>query len=337
MYILVTGGAGYIGSHTLIELINNGYSPVVFDNFSNSTLIALERVSEIVKSDIIYRVGDIRDLKKLDEVFQEFKFSAVIHFAGLKSVNESVYDPLLYYNNNVFGTLQLLKVMNDHCVKSLVFSSSATVYGMPDNLPVNETMNLNPATNPYGRSKQVVEGILSDLSAADDSWSIICLRYFNPVGAHESGLIGEDPRGIPNNLMPFITQTVSGIRDKLLVYGGDYDTHDGTGVRDYIHVVDLAIGHISALSKVLDDNGIWCVNLGTGIGYSVLDMIFAFEKVSGCKIKYEIVERRVGDLAICFSDPTYAFNLLGWSAKYDLFKMCEDSWRWQNKNPNGFI
>lgn len=337
MKVLVTGGAGYIGSHTLIQLIEHGYEPVVFDNLSNSSLISLDRVKQITGETVRFVQGDIRDEGALNNVFTEHNFNAVIHFAGLKAVGESVVKPIMYYENNVFGSLQLFKVMAAHDVKTIVFSSSATVYGDPVSLPLNEEMPTGKPTNPYGKSKLMIENILSDIYNSDNSWKIVNLRYFNPVGAHESGLIGEDPSGIPNNLMPFITQTATRKRNKLLVFGDDYETHDGTGVRDYIHVVDLAYGHIKALQKTKQDSGLWTVNLGTGEGYSVLDIVRAFSEASGKDIPYEIVERRVGDVAACYADPRYANEILGWEAKLELADMCADSWRWQSMNPHGYI
>jgi UDP-glucose 4-epimerase len=335
-HILVTGGAGYIGSHTLIKLIENGYSPVVFDNLTNSSVDSLNRVQQITDVEVPFVKGDIRDKNALLEIFAEFNFAAVIHFAGLKAVGESVQQPLHYYENNVYGSIQLFNVMSEYNVKTIVFSSSATVYGDPVSLPLKESMPTGMPTNPYGMSKLMIENILNDLYVSDNEWRIVNLRYFNPVGAHESGLIGEDPNGIPNNLMPFITQTATGKREKLSVFGEDYDTHDGTGVRDYIHVVDLAYGHIQALKKVSSSTGVWTVNLGTGIGYSVLDMVKAFEHASGKKVPYVVVERRSGDVAACFADPVYAKQILNWEAKLDLNDMCRDSWHWQSKNPNGY-
>jgi UDP-glucose 4-epimerase len=335
-HILVTGGAGYIGSHTLIQLIENGFRPVVFDNLVNASAESLNRVQHITNVDIPFVKGDIRDKKGLVDVFNHYNFEAVIHFAGLKAVGESVEKPLHYYENNVYGSLQLFKVMSDFNVKTIVFSSSATVYGEPTSLPLRESMPTGIPTNPYGMTKLMIENILNDLYISDNEWRIVNLRYFNPVGAHESGLIGEDPNGIPNNLMPFITQTATGKREKLSVFGGDYKTHDGTGVRDYIHVVDLAFGHIQALKKASSSSGIWTVNLGTGIGYSVLDMVKAFENASEKKVPYEIVDRRLGDVTACYADPVYAKELLDWEAKLDLDDMCRDSWNWQSKNPNGY-
>ncbi len=337
MKVLVTGGAGYIGSHTLIQLIEHGYVPVVFDNLSNASLISLERVKQITGDSLSFVQGDIRDENALNDIFAEHEFDAVIHFAGLKAVGESVAKPIMYYENNVFGSLQLFKVMAFYDVKTIVFSSSATVYGDPVSLPLNEAMPTGKPTNPYGMSKLMIENILSDIYNSDNSWRIVNLRYFNPVGAHESGLIGEDPSGIPNNLMPFITQTATGKRAKLSIFGDDYDTHDGTGVRDYIHVVDLANGHIKALQKTDQGPGLWTVNLGTGVGYSVLDIVKAFGEASGKEIPYEIVDRRPGDVAACYANPNYAKEVLGWEAKLGLAEMCADSWRWQSMNPDGYV
>jgi UDP-glucose 4-epimerase len=334
--ILVTGGAGYIGSHTLIKLIQNGYYPVVFDSLVNASKESLNRVEQITGANIPFIQGDICDIGALRLLFKCYDFDAVIHFAGLKSVGESVDKPLHYYENNVFGSIQLFKVMNEHDLKTIVFSSSATVYGEPISLPLNESLPTGVPTNPYGMSKLMIENILNDLYSSDNEWRIVILRYFNPVGAHSSGSIGENPNGIPDNLMPFISQTASGQREKLSVFGGDYDTHDGTGIRDYIHVEDLAEGHIQAIKKIELDSGIWTINLGTGVGYSVLDIIKAFEKASGKKVPYEIVKRRSGDVAKCYADPSYAKNILGWEAKLDLNNMCRDTWNWQSKNPNGY-
>jgi UDP-glucose 4-epimerase len=336
MHILVTGGAGYIGSHTCLVMLKAGITITVVDNLSNSSVNSIKRVSELSAQNIEFVNGDIRDELLLDGLFDEYDFDAVIHFAGLKSVGESTAEPLKYYENNVFGSIQLFKVMEKYNVKNIVFSSSATVYGDPPSLPISETMPMGVLTNPYGMSKLMIENILHDLYRADDSWNIVNLRYFNPVGAHESGRIGENPTDIPNNLMPFISQTAIGKREKILVFGGDYDTHDGTGVRDYIHVVDLAEGHLKAIEKVSKEPGFYNINLGTGVGYSVLDMIKAFSNVSGVEIPYEIVARRPGDIAACFSEVTYARECLGWEAKRGINEMCEDTWRWQSMNPNGF-
>ncbi len=334
--ILVTGGAGYIGSHTCIALHEAGYDFVVFDNFCNSSLESLKRVEKIIGKKIPLEKGDIRDQNALQKVFDKYDIDSVIHFAGLKAVGESVEKPLKYYDNNINGTISLCEVMQSNNCKKIVFSSSATVYGDPHKTPIKEDFTLS-ATNPYGRSKLFIEEILRDIYISDKNWKIILLRYFNPVGAHESGLIGEDPNGIPNNLMPFISQTAVGKRECLSVFGGDYDTHDGTGVRDYIHVVDLANGHVGALDKISKIDDVLTVNLGTGNGYSVLDMVKAFEKASGKKINYKIAQRRAGDIAKCFADPSFAKDILGWNAKKDIDKMCEDTWRWQSDNPNGYV
>ncbi len=337
--ILVTGGAGYIGSHTLIELSEAGYNFVVYDNLSNSSAKSLKKVEKIIDKPIEFVKGDIRDRETLAKVFKDYDIDSVIHFAGLKAVGESVAKPLKYYDNNINGTLVLLEVMKEYDCKKIVFSSSATVYGDPQSTPIKESFPTGATTNPYGKSKYFIEEILKDLYVSDDSFQIAILRYFNPVGAHESGMIGEDPNGIPNNLMPFISQTAVGKREKLSVFGGDYDTKDGTGVRDYIHVVDLAFGHVKAIEYLNKNEKInpLIVNLGTGKGYSVLDMVKAFEKASSKKVPYEIVERRAGDIAKCFADPNYAKEVLGWEAKKDINKMCEDSWRWQSLNPDGFV
>ena len=335
MKILVTGGAGYIGSHTLIALAEANYEFVVYDNLCNSSQESLTRVEKIINKKIAFQEGDIRDKETLQKVFKIHSIDAVVHFAGLKAVGESVEKPLKYYDNNVNGTLTLLEVMKEYNCKKIVFSSSATVYGDPKTTPIKEDFPLS-ATNPYGRSKLFVEEILRDVYRSDNAFQIVLLRYFNPVGAHESGTIGEDPNGIPNNLMPFIAQTAVGKREVLSVFGGDYDTEDGTGVRDYIHVVDLAEGHVKALQKISDIKEVLTVNLGTGKGYSVLDMVKSFEKASGKKVAYKIVKRREGDIAKCFADPIYAKEILGWSAIKTIDEMCEDSWKWQINNPSGY-
>jgi UDP-glucose 4-epimerase len=335
MHILVTGGAGYIGSHTCILLIEAGYDVIVFDNFSNASKESIKRVEKIVAKEIILVEGDIRNRDDLDKVFNAYKIDAVIHFAGLKAVGESVAEPLKYYDNNIYGTIVLCEVMAEHNCKSIVFSSSATVYGDPHTTPIKEHFPLS-TTNPYGRSKLFIEEMLRDLYISDNKWKIVLLRYFNPVGAHASGTIGEDPHGIPNNLMPFIAQTAVGKREDLSVLGNDYDTHDGTGVRDYIHVMDLADGHVKALNKIDSFNEVMTINLGTGKGYSVLDMVKAFEKASGKKVPYQIAARRAGDIAKCFADPDYAKEVLDWKATRSVEEMCEDSWRWQSNNPNGY-
>ncbi|MEY3090972.1 MAG: hypothetical protein RL113_1288 [Pseudomonadota bacterium] len=341
MSILITGGAGYIGSHTLVELAEAHYDFIVYDNLSNASEESLKRVSKIIGRDITFIKGDIRDGQKLKEVFSNYAIDSVIHFAGLKAVGESVEKPLEYYDNNVIGTIRLLEVMKEFECKKIVFSSSATVYGDPATTPIVESFPVGGTTNPYGTSKYMIERILIDLALSDAAWKIALLRYFNPVGAHESGTIGEDPNGIPNNLMPFIAQVAVGKRESLRVFGSDYDTHDGTGVRDYIHVVDLANAHVKAIdflnnSKLNIQNSPLITNLGTGVGYSVLDVIKAFEKASGKRVPYQLVERRAGDIAKCYANPSYAKEVLGWEAKRDLEEMCEDSWRWQSHNPDGY-
>lgn len=335
MTILVTGGAGYIGSHTCVELLNEGHEIIVVDNFSNSKLESLKRVSEITgKLFKIYNV-DLLNQKGLEEVFSENKIEAVVHFAGLKAVGESVSIPLWYYHNNLTGTFILCELMKKYGVKNLVFSSSATVYGSTNQVPISEDTPIG-AVNPYGRTKQMIEEILRDLYISDQTWSIALLRYFNPIGAHESGLIGEDPNGTPNNLMPYISQVAVGKLQSLNVFGSDYSTKDGTGVRDYIHVVDLAKGHLKALEKVQFSKGVDAYNLGTGKGYSVLEMVKAFEIASGKKVSYTITNRRPGDAAICFADASKAKVELGWVAAKGISEMCEDTWRWQKNNPNGY-
>ncbi|MBS1131407.1 MAG: UDP-galactose 4-epimerase [Proteobacteria bacterium] len=332
--ILVTGGAGYIGSHTCVELLNLGQDVVVFDNFCNSHPESIKRVEAITGKKIAVVKGDIRDQAAVEAALRQYDCQSVIHFAGLKAVGESVEKPLAYYDNNVIGTHRLLQAMSNCGLKTLVFSSSATVYGEPQFLPLTEQHPLS-ATNPYGRTKLVIEDMLRDLYRSDSSWRIGILRYFNPVGAHESGLIGEDPQGIPNNLMPFVAQVAVGRRERLSVWGNDYPTPDGTGVRDYIHVVDLAIGHLKALA-CLSESRCFEVNLGTGTGYSVLDVIKAFQRASGRPIPYELAPRRAGDVASCYADPAFAAELLQWRAKRNLQAMCVDAWRWQSNNPNGF-
>jgi len=334
--VLVTGGAGYIGSHTLIELNRAGFDFVVFDNLCNSSKQSLKRVEKIIDKSIDFVEGDIRDAKALSEVFEKYDIDSVIHFAGLKAVGESVEKPHMYYDNNINGTLVLCEVMRKYGCKKIVFSSSATVYGDPDTTPIREDFPVGATTNPYGRTKYFIEEMLRDIYVSDNTNKIVILRYFNPVGAHESGTIGEDPNGIPNNLMPFISQTAVGKRETISVFGSDYDTADGTGVRDYIHVVDLALGHVKALQKMDSIDKVLTVNLGTGNGYSVLDMIKAFEKASGKNVHYKIVDRRAGDIAKCFADPSFAKEVLSWEAKKDIDKMCEDTWRWQSNNPNGY-
>jgi UDP-glucose 4-epimerase len=334
--IFVTGGSGYIGSHTVVELLNVGHEVIVYDNLSNSSKKSLERVFEITGKEITFYEGDLTDAEKLTDVFQLHNIDAVLHFAGLKAVGESSNEPILYYENNVYGTLQLVKIMCRFEVKNIVFSSSATVYGIPVELPLKETSPIGFPTNPYGKSKLIIENMLEDLAMSDTDWSVISLRYFNPIGAHETGLIGENPRGTPNNLMPIICQVALGVLNNLPVLGNDYNTPDGTGVRDYVHVVDLAKGHLNALSKVLSDNGEWKINLGTGKGYSVLEIVKAFEAVSGEHIPLDFLDRRPGDVDSCFADSAYAKDILDWTAVYGLEKMCEDAWRWICKNPHGF-
>lgn len=333
--ILVTGGAGYIGSHVCVQLLEQGYAVVVVDNLSNSSALAIERIERISGKSLEFVEADIRDMQSLNGIFATYGITAVMHFAGLKAVGESVAQPLRYYDNNVTGTLHLLECMAKYSVKNLVFSSSATVYGDPASNPIDESFPLS-ATNPYGRTKLQIEEILRDLYASDSSWNISILRYFNPVGAHHSGLIGEDPSDIPNNLMPFVAQTASGLRDQLSVFGGDYPTKDGTGVRDYIHVVDLAGGHLKALEKLAQNPGCITHNLGTGQGYSVLEMVAAFEQACGKTIPYQIVARRPGDIAQCYANPARAEAELGWRAEKDLQAMCADAWNWQSRNPRGY-
>ena len=335
MSILVTGGAGYIGSHTCVELLNAGYDVVVLDNLCNSSEESLNRVREITGKDLTFYKVDLLDADAVEDVFRKEKIEAVIHFAGLKAVGESVSIPLRYYHNNITGTLVLCEMMQKYNVKNIVFSSSATVYGNPKTVPIKEDFPLS-VTNPYGRTKLMLEDIFRDLYVSDHDWNVVLLRYFNPVGAHKSGKIGEDPNGIPNNLVPYITQVAVGKRDFVRVFGDDYDTPDGTGVRDYIHVVDLAIGHLKALEKLAGKPGVVTYNLGTGNGYSVLDMIHSFEKAAGKEIPYQIVERRPGDIATCYADPAKARDELHWTAERGLEEMCEDSWRWQKNNPNGY-
>lgn len=363
MRILITGGAGYIGSHTCIELLKVGYDLVVLDNMCNSSIESLQRVSRILGEELensaqargnsevveyhypfyqkvknerlVFIKEDIRNRAVLRAVFEQFEIESVIHFAGFKAVGESVEKPLMYYDNNVSGSVTLFEVMAEFGCKRLVFSSSATVYGDPASVPIKEDFPLS-TTNPYGTSKLMIENILRDVFTSDSEWSIALLRYFNPVGAHESGLIGEDPNGIPNNLMPFVAQVAVGQRDCLNVFGDDYNTPDGTGVRDYIHVVDLAKGHVAALKKLLNQAGVLTVNLGTGMGYSVLEMVKAFEKASNRQLNYTIVARRPGDIAQCYADPQHAQNVLGWKAELGIDRMCEDAWRWQSNNPSGY-
>jgi UDP-glucose 4-epimerase len=337
MKILVTGGAGYIGSHTCVELLNSGYDVVVLDNLANSSEESIRRIKKITGKDLSFYKCDLLDKEAVRKVFEENKdIYAVIHFAGLKAVGESVSKPLEYYHNNITGTLNLCFVMKEFGVKNIVFSSSATVYGNPGVTPFVETMGRGEITNPYGQTKGMLEQILTDLHVADPSFNVILLRYFNPIGAHESGLIGEDPKGIPNNLVPFIAQVAVGIREKLNVFGNDYDTPDGTCIRDYVHVVDLAKGHVLALKKLSDTPDVRIYNLGTGIGYSVLQVLAAYEKACGKKLPFEIVARRPGDIAVSFADCSKAEKELGFKAEYGIERMCEDSYRWQKNNPNGY-
>ena len=332
--ILVTGGCGYIGSHTVLELLNKNYDVVVVDNFSNSSFESLKRVQELTGKQVTFYEADIRDEKKMDEIFLSHKIDAVIHFAAFKAVGESCKLPLKYYENNISGTVSLLQVMNRRGVKKIIFSSSATVYGDPERLPLDENCRLS-TTNPYGSTKLMMENIMQDVQKADNEWNIILLRYFNPVGAHESGRIGEDPKGIPNNLMPFVAQVASGKLQCINVFGNDYDTPDGTGVRDYIHVVDLALGHIAAIENC-NQSGVHIYNLGTGHGYSVLDMIHAFEKACGKKLPYKICDRRPGDIAACYACPDKAKKDLKWEAKFGIEEMCASQWKWQSGNPMGY-
>ena len=336
MAILVTGGSGYIGSHTVVELIDAGYEVIVCDNLSNSSEKSLERVAQITGKQIPFYKADIRDRDAMNAIFDKEEITAVIHFAGLKAVGESVSKPLEYYDNNINGTLVLVDVMAKHGVKNLIFSSSATVYGSPAFIPITEECPKGQCTNPYGWTKSMLEQILSDIQFADKEWNVILLRYFNPIGAHKSGLIGENPNGIPNNLMPYVTQVAVGKRPELGVFGNDYDTHDGTGVRDYIHVVDLAQGHVKALKKIEEKAGLKIYNLGTGNGYSVLDIVKNFEAATGVKIPYTIKPRRPGDIATCYANAELAEKELGWKAQNGILEMCEDAWRWQKNNPNGY-
>ncbi|MCP3670179.1 MAG: UDP-glucose 4-epimerase GalE [Gammaproteobacteria bacterium] len=333
--VMLTGGAGFIGSHTCVEMLNAGYEIVVVDNLCNSSEQSLQRIEQLTGKSVEFYQADIQDMSALRRVFTEHSISAVVHFAGLKAVGESVEQPIAYYQNNICGTINLCKAMQEHEVFSIVFSSSATVYGNPASLPIKEDFPLS-ATNPYGRSKLVIEEILRDLWASDERWNVTLLRYFNPVGAHASGMLGEDPAGIPNNLMPYIAQVASGKLDRLSVFGNDYPTVDGTGVRDYIHVVDLARGHLMALDKMVNSNGVNVFNLGTGCGYSVLEMVAAFEMAADTKVPYQIVDRRCGDIAACYADSSLAESVLGWKAELGLEEMCADTWRWQKTNPDGF-
>ena len=334
--ILITGGAGYIGSHTALELLNEGYEVVVYDNLCNSSQESLRRVEELTGKTVKFYEGDVLDGAALEAMFRAENVDAVIHCAALKAVGESVQKPLEYYQNNITGTLTLMDVRNRVGVKNIVFSSSATVYGSPEEMPITESCPKGQCTNPYGWTKSMMEQIMSDVQKANPDWNEILLRYFNPVGAHKSGRIGEDPKGIPNNLMPYISQVAVGKLEKLGVFGNDYNTPDGTGVRDYIHVVDLAIGHVKAINYIFTNPGLDVINLGTGVGYSVLDMVKAFSKACGKEIPYEIKPRRAGDIDMCYADPSKALKVLGWKAERGLDEMCEDTWRWQSQNPNGY-
>ena len=336
MNVLVTGGAGYIGSHTCVELLSSGYGVVVIDNLCNANPVSLERVEALTGKTVIFYEGDVRDEGLLRKIFAENDISCVIHFAGLKAVGESVEKPWEYYDNNLNTTLVLTKVMKEVGMKNIIFSSSATVYSADNEMPLKETSRTGGCTNPYGWTKYMTEQILSGISHADPDWSVVLLRYFNPIGAHKSGLMGEDPRGIPNNLMPYITQVAIGRREKLSIYGNDYPTHDGTGVRDYIHVVDLAKGHVAAVKYATRNKGTEVFNLGTGIGYSVLDMVNTFMEVNQVELPYQIVGRRAGDIAVCYADPAKSKGVLGWTAQETLADMCRDSWNWQSKNPQGY-
>ncbi len=334
--VLITGGAGYIGSHVAVELLNKNYKVIVYDNLTNSSKISVKRVEEITGKNIIFYEADILDEKKLSEVFEKENIDVVIHCAALKAVGESVKKPLEYYHNNISGTLSLLKIMRKYSCKNIIFSSSATVYGDPEKVPITEDFPKGVCTNPYGWTKSMMEQIMTDLQKSDPEWKVVLLRYFNPIGAHESGKIGEDPQGIPNNLLPYIAQVAVGKLDYLRVFGDNYDTVDGTGVRDYIHVVDLAKGHVLSVDKIDKLEGVSIINLATGNGYSVLEVLKAFEKACGKKISYKIVERREGDIAKCFADASKAYEVLGWKAEKGIDEMCEDSWRWQSQNPNGY-
>ena len=336
MNVLVTGGAGYIGSHTCVELLNEGYGVIVIDNLCNSNPKSLQRVQDITGKSLTFYEGDVRDEALLRKIFASHDIGCVIHFAGLKAVGESVAQPWRYYDNNLGSTLALTKVMADVGMKNIIFSSSATVYTADNEMPLRETSRTGNCTNPYGWTKYMTEQILSGISNADKEWGVVLLRYFNPIGAHESGMIGEDPRGIPNNLMPYITQVAVGRRERLNVFGNDYDTHDGTGVRDYIHVVDLARGHVAAVKYVSGHPGCEVFNLGTGIGYSVLDMVNTFSRVNNVALPYAIVDRRPGDIATCYAAPGKSAEVLGWTASHTLEDMCRDSWNWQSKNPMGY-
>ena len=335
MATLITGGAGFIGSHTIVQLLEAGRELVVLDNFCNSKPIVLDRIREITGKDFRFYEADLLDCEAIERIFKENEIDSVIHFAGLKAVGESVEQPLRYYHNNLTGTFNLCSVMQKYGAKRIVFSSSATVYGKPESVPIREDFPLS-TTNPYGETKLMIERILKDLYVSDNEWSVSILRYFNPIGAHKSGKIGEDPRGIPNNLLPYVTQVASGKRERLSVFGNDYNTHDGTGVRDYIHVVDLAAAHLKALERAERVTGVEHFNVGTGVGYSVLDIVKAYEAATGAKVPYVIAPRRPGDIDECFADPTKAYELLGWKAQYGIEDMCRDAHRWQTQNPNGY-
>ena len=336
MKVLVTGGAGYIGSHTCVELLTSGHEVVVVDNLDNSSEVAIERIQEITGKPVSFYQLDIREQQGLEAIFEKEKVDAVIHFAGLKAVGESVAKPIEYYQNNISGTLTLVDVMRKHNVKNIIFSSSSTVYGEPETMPITEQCPKGVCTNPYGWTKWMLEQILMDVQKADPEWNVLLLRYFNPIGAHESGRIGEDPKGIPNNLLPYVAQVAVGKLEKLGVFGDDYDTPDGTGVRDYIHVVDLAKGHVAALAKIDEKCGCKVYNLGTGKGYSVLEVVHAFEKACGHEIPYEIKPRRAGDIAMCYAQCDLVKDELGWQAQYDIDDMCQSSWKWQSSNPDGY-
>lgn len=336
MTILVTGGAGFIASHTNIELLNAGYDVIVMDNLCNSSKESVARVEQITGKKVKFYEADMRNVEDLEKIFSENVIDVIIHFAGLKAVGESCVKPFEYYENNISGTLNIISMMRKYNVKKMVFSSSATVYGDPEVIPITEECKVGGVTNPYGQTKLMLEQILTDIQKADPDFDIALLRYFNPIGAHESGLIGEAPNGIPNNLLPYVAKVAAGVLDKVNVFGDDYDTPDGTGVRDYIHVVDLAKGHVCAVKRLLEHPGLVIYNLGTGIGYSVLDIIHNFEKACGKKIPYVIAPRRPGDIATCYSDPSKAERELGWKAQYGIDRMCEDAWRWQTMNPNGY-
>ena len=336
MTILVTGGAGFIASHTNVELLNEGYDVIVMDNLCNSSKESISRVEQITGKKIKFYETDMRDLDSLETIFKENHIDVIIHFAGLKAVGESCEKPYEYYDNNITGTLNIIKMMKKYDVKKIVFSSSATVYGEPESVPITEDSKVGGVTNPYGRTKFMLEEILSDIYKADNSFDVALLRYFNPIGAHESGMIGEAPNGIPNNLLPYVAKVAAGVLEKVNVFGDDYPTPDGTGVRDYIHVVDLAKGHVCAVKKLMEHPGLVIYNLGTGVGYSVLEIIKNFEKACGKEIPYVIAPRRPGDIPTCYSDPSKALRELGWKAQYGIEKMCEDAWRWQSMNPNGY-